>query len=136
VTSLASLTTCLLWIFVFTRCCTLTRVINILMQTLSNVHAGRIWPAGRRFPTPVLCSLQVGLKQLFQSNSECDLCCNNNDCYVIIADPRHNEPRRPQEVHCRRVSERLRQDQPGHDGAHPARLEGRVRRRRHCVDEV
>jgi len=26
------------------------------MRAISNVHACRIWPAGRRFPTPVLKS--------------------------------------------------------------------------------
>jgi len=29
-------------------------VTQILMRAISNVHAGRIWPAGRRFPTPAL----------------------------------------------------------------------------------
>jgi len=29
-------------------------VTKILMLTISNVHAGGIWPAGRRFPTPGL----------------------------------------------------------------------------------
>ena len=33
---------------------TLTWVTKILMRAISNVHAGRIWPAVRRFPTPVL----------------------------------------------------------------------------------
>ena len=34
----------------------------------------------------------------------------------------------------RRVSQRLRQDQPGHDAAHAAGLEGHLPRRRHCLD--
>jgi len=33
---------------------TRTWVTKILMRTISNVHAGRIWPTGSRFPTPVL----------------------------------------------------------------------------------
>jgi len=33
---------------------TLNWVTKILLRALSNVHAGHIWPAGRRFPTPVL----------------------------------------------------------------------------------
>jgi len=31
---------------------TLTWVAKSLMRAISNVHAGCIWPAGRRFPTP------------------------------------------------------------------------------------
>jgi len=34
-------------------------VIKILMQAISNVHAGRIWPTGRRFPIPVLGRVHV-----------------------------------------------------------------------------
>ena len=42
------LTTCVSWSFVLTRCCTLTWVTKILMRAISNVHAGR------RFPAPVV----------------------------------------------------------------------------------
>jgi len=41
------------------RCCTLTWGTKILMQAMSNVHAGRIWPAGCRFPTPVLQHVSI-----------------------------------------------------------------------------
>ena len=44
------LSTCLSWIIVSTRR-TLTWVTKILLRAISNVHPGRIWPAGRRFPT-------------------------------------------------------------------------------------
>jgi len=47
---------CLSWSFVLARCCLLTGVKNILMRNISNVYADRIWPAGRRFPTPDLTS--------------------------------------------------------------------------------
>ena len=46
------LSTCSSWSFVLTRGCTLTWRSKILMRSISNVHAGRIWPARRRFPTP------------------------------------------------------------------------------------
>jgi len=36
----------LLWSFVVARCCALTWAEKILMRVISNVHAGRIWPAG------------------------------------------------------------------------------------------
>jgi len=45
---------CLSRSIVLTGCCALTWVTKTLMQAISNVHAGRIWPAGRRFPTPVV----------------------------------------------------------------------------------
>jgi len=48
------LSTCLSCCFVLTWCCTLAWVTNILVRALSNVRAGRIRPAGRRFLTPVL----------------------------------------------------------------------------------
>jgi len=38
----------LLWTFILTRCCALTWVTDILVRTISSVHAGR------RFPTPDL----------------------------------------------------------------------------------
>ena len=37
-------------------------------------------------------------------------------------------------LHCRRVPQRLRQDEPRHDAAHPPRLEGHDAGRRHRVD--
>jgi len=32
--------------------CTLSWVTQSLMRAILNLHADRIWPAGRRFPTP------------------------------------------------------------------------------------
>jgi len=46
-----TLSTCLSWSFVLAWFCTLNWVTKILMQAIPNVHAGRIWPMGRRFPT-------------------------------------------------------------------------------------
>ena len=45
------LSACLSWSFVLTRSYTQTLVTKILMRAISNVHTGRIWPVGRRFPT-------------------------------------------------------------------------------------
>jgi len=42
------------------------------MRAISNVHAGRIWPEGRRFPTP---ALQFG-----------DANITPHDCHRIIVD--------------------------------------------------
>jgi len=36
----------------FDTTCTLYWVTKILVRAISNVHGGRIWPAGRKFPTP------------------------------------------------------------------------------------
>ena len=59
------ISTCLPWSFVLTRCCALSWVTKILMRAISNVHAGRIWPAGRRFSTPGLNKLpNLGLLSL------------------------------------------------------------------------
>jgi len=38
----------------FDTICTLYWVTKIMVRAVSNVHASRIWPAGRRFPTPGL----------------------------------------------------------------------------------
>jgi len=35
------------WLAFFTRFCDLNRVGKILMQSISNLHTGRIWHAGR-----------------------------------------------------------------------------------------
>jgi len=43
------LSPCLSWSFVLTQCWSLHRVTKILIRAISNVHAGRIWPGGRRF---------------------------------------------------------------------------------------
>jgi len=63
-TSLDSLSTSLLtslsWSIVLSRCCVLTWVTKILMRAKSNLHAGRIWPAGRRFPSPDLTNSSPG----------------------------------------------------------------------------
>ena len=45
---------CLSRSFVLTRCCVPTWATKSLMRAMLNVHAGRIWPMGRRFPTPGL----------------------------------------------------------------------------------
>ena len=53
------LSTCLSRSFVLTRWCTLTWVTKIMLRAISNVHAGRIGPAARRFPTPALGPLPI-----------------------------------------------------------------------------
>lgn len=56
----------------------------------------------------------------------------NNFC----SDRRHNRPKRPQALHRGGLPLRLREDQPSHDDAHPAGVQGGVRGRRHRMDEV
>ena len=52
------------------------------------------------------------------------------------ADPQAHEPGRREALHRGRLPERLRQDEPRHARAHDPGLDGRVRRRRHRLDEV
>jgi len=63
------LSTCLSCCFVLTWCCTLAWVTNILVRALSNVRASRIWPAGRRFPTPMLKSRSTVHEVAWQFNN-------------------------------------------------------------------
>jgi len=48
-------------------------VAKILMRAISNVHASRIWPAGRRFPTPNLneskCLWKIFVPTSFRFNT-------------------------------------------------------------------
>jgi len=58
------LSTCLSWGIVMMGSCALNWVTKILMRAISNVHAGRIWSAGRRFPIPALmeiCAVSIEL---------------------------------------------------------------------------
>ena len=51
------------------------------------------------------------------------------------AHPAPDQSRRQAVPHCRGLSQRLRQNQPGHAPAHDSGLEVRMHRRRHCLDE-
>jgi len=68
------LSTCLSRSFVLTRFPTLNWLKKILMQPISNVHAGRICPVGRRFPTHALDELRG-------SNQNLDTC---GDAHAIL----------------------------------------------------
>jgi len=43
-----------------------TWVTKNLMRAISNVHAGRIWPADRRFPTPAVEASKYSLLAAMQ----------------------------------------------------------------------
>lgn len=53
-----------------------------------------------------------------------------------LSDPGHHQPCGREEVHGSGLPQRLREDKSGHALPHAARLEGRVRGRRHRLDEV
>jgi len=62
--------------FVLARCCVQTWVTTILMWAIDNAHAGRIWSADRRFPTPVVASPNTrGCQPLVQDTDSMELVC-------------------------------------------------------------
>ena len=56
--------------------------------------------------------------------------------WLRSTDPGPHQPPGREALRGRRLPQCLREDQPGHDEAVPARVEGGVRGRRHRLDEV
>jgi len=77
----AALSICLSRSFVLTRFCTLNWVMKIPMRALSNVHAGHIWPTGRRFP---ILDLKASSRVIVSLNKLYTACIERFKCVEIL----------------------------------------------------